>query len=269
MCNETESNALKNKYTVRCFNNGMLSAETDSHPEFEMIFVLDGLVNVYVEKRKFVAVKDDAVLIFPNQIHRYQSKGNGSFLTVKFSIDVVPYLKKAILYRMPCTNVVDCSGMENVKFVVSQLQNHSDCFENEMLDGEYTALIGGYLNIMMHDIIPKIKFTDVPQFDDMVMQKLAEYCEHHFEENISLQSVCEILGVSYYRVSRAFSKTFGTNFSRYINDLRISKACTLLKASSMSINDIAYSVGFDTIRNFNRVFSNIMQMSPTEYRARF
>jgi AraC-like DNA-binding protein len=53
---------------------------------------------------------------------------------------------------------------------------------------------------------------------------------------------------------------------RYVNFLRISEACQLLTKTSETVVKISEDVGFDNLRNFNRAFHEIMQMTPTEFR---
>lgn len=54
----------------------------------------------------------------------------------------------------------------------------------------------------------------------------------------------------------------------YLNRIRIQKSCLFLKRSSMSIVEIAFSVGYNNLSHFNRYFRRIMGMSPREYRNR-
>ncbi|WP_370733789.1 helix-turn-helix domain-containing protein [Paenibacillus dakarensis] len=58
------------------------------------------------------------------------------------------------------------------------------------------------------------------------------------------------------------------SFRDYINRLRINKALWMLAESKLSILDISYECGFDSIRSFNRVFKQIMNTTPTEYKRK-
>ena len=55
-------------------------------------------------------------------------------------------------------------------------------------------------------------------------------------------------------------------FNDYINSLRVSNACKLLRKTDLSITEISERVGFNTLRTFNRAFSKQMGMTPREYR---
>jgi len=58
----------------------------------------------------------------------------------------------------------------------------------------------------------------------------------------------------------------GITISEYINNRRIEEAITLLQQGKMKIIDIAFSVGFENIVSFNRVFKRITGKTPSEYR---
>ena len=69
--------------------------------------------------------------------------------------------------------------------------------------------------------------------------------------------------IHYYQV---FSKTFHRNFNQYLNDARLSYACTRLVNSGDTILDICLDSGFDSQRTFNRAFKERYRITPSEYR---
>ena len=56
------------------------------------------------------------------------------------------------------------------------------------------------------------------------------------------------------------------DFSDFLNFLRINRACTLLKTTSRSVTDIAFEVGYNTVKTFNRNFLKFRGMSPSAFR---
>ena len=56
-------------------------------------------------------------------------------------------------------------------------------------------------------------------------------------------------------------------FNDYVNSLRISSACKRLVKSDDTVTEISETVGFNTLRTFNRAFRKQMGMTPSEYRA--
>ncbi|MFD2726459.1 helix-turn-helix domain-containing protein [Hyunsoonleella rubra] len=58
----------------------------------------------------------------------------------------------------------------------------------------------------------------------------------------------------------------GHSFVTFLNKTRIESACHYLLTSNLSIKDIAYSCGFDSISHFNRTFKRLKDKSPSRFR---
>ena len=57
------------------------------------------------------------------------------------------------------------------------------------------------------------------------------------------------------------------NFTDYINVYRFNAACAMLTETDMSMTDIAYESGFQSIRSFNSIFKKLSGVTPREYRS--
>lgn len=94
-----------------------------------------------------------------------------------------------------------------------------------------------------------------------------KYVNTHFmEESLSLEHVADRFHVSVFVVRNAFKKLLGRNFLEYLHLLRVRRAASLLAATDMSVSEIAYDVGFSSLRSFTRVFKETNGMSATDYR---
>ena len=79
--------------------------------------------------------------------------------------------------------------------------------------------------------------------------------------------LAELVGQSPSAFSRAFRKHTGQSFVRYVNRLRISRACELLTSSEKPVLDVCMDVGFNNVSNFNRQFLLHKRMPPTKFRS--
>ena len=80
-----------------------------------------------------------------------------------------------------------------------------------------------------------------------------------------LYSFCSLV-YNYSYLSSFFHKHFQMNFTDYVNHYRIQLAREYLSETDKNITEIADLCGFDTIRNFNRIFKKECEMTPGEYR---
>lgn len=68
-------------------------------------------------------------------------------------------------------------------------------------------------------------------------------------------------------LSRLFNREVQESISNYITRVRVEKAAQLLSFSPMSVQNIAFYVGFGDLNYFSRCFKKYMKKTPTEYRA--
>lgn len=100
------------------------------------------------------------------------------------------------------------------------------------------------------------------------IQSAVKYMEEQYSEDLSIEHMAKrfLLSQSYF--SYLFKSITGKTFIEYLNGVRISKALELLKNTDKRVLDICYDVGFRNINHFNRMFRQLMGVSPMEYRKR-
>lgn len=98
------------------------------------------------------------------------------------------------------------------------------------------------------------------------LRRITEYINEHFCENISLETIANTTGLSRYYVSHLFKDLLNTTFVNYVNELRLSRAATLLTTTDTPVIEIAGLSGFNNISNFNRAFKMYFDTTPSKYR---
>ena len=101
------------------------------------------------------------------------------------------------------------------------------------------------------------------------MEKFAnitEYLRAHCNEDISLEEISERSGFSKFHFSRLFKEFTGVSYYKYVNQKRIEYAERLLINPETSITEVATMSGFNSISSFIRMFKQIKNCTPTEYR---
>ncbi|HPF03519.1 MAG TPA: AraC family transcriptional regulator [Bacteroidales bacterium] len=101
------------------------------------------------------------------------------------------------------------------------------------------------------------------------MSDVYTYIRENFFNPISLEKVSAIAGMTPFAFSRFFKNHCGSGFVEYLNRLRTSKACYLLRETEYMVHDIASKCGFESISNFNKQFRKSEGVSPRIYRAQF
>lgn len=96
-----------------------------------------------------------------------------------------------------------------------------------------------------------------------------DYIDHHFDKQISLEKVAEEIGISSYYLSKLFKERFEITFIDYLTNTRLEKAKVLLLDSTISLKEIALTIGYKDPNYFSRVFKKETGFSPRAYRTNY
>lgn len=99
------------------------------------------------------------------------------------------------------------------------------------------------------------------------INKVFQHLYRHYKKPLHIDQFARLIHLSPGAFCKFFKKITGKTFSDYVNDVRISKACTLLLETDRNITHIAYDVGFESITYFNRVFFKKKGSTPRVFRA--
>ena len=97
-------------------------------------------------------------------------------------------------------------------------------------------------------------------------QQAVEYIQNHIAEDISLDIVSELVGISPSHFSRIFKNTTNEGLVSYITRTRMSKAAFSLLHADKSIKTIAAQTGFKDYSYFCKIFKQHFSMTPGDYR---
>lgn len=92
------------------------------------------------------------------------------------------------------------------------------------------------------------------------------FMRRNFDQEISLEDLVAISGMSRTNYLRMFEATIGTSPINYLIGVRIDVASRLLRDTTRSITDIALDVGFSDSNYFSRQFRKVRGQSPRDYR---
>ena len=94
------------------------------------------------------------------------------------------------------------------------------------------------------------------------------FISNHRADDINLADVARATHVSTFYLCKIFKKGTGLTFVEYRNRLRIESAKKMLLNPNLTVSEIAYSVGFQSLTQFNRLFRRVVGIAPTGFRTR-
>ena len=102
-----------------------------------------------------------------------------------------------------------------------------------------------------------------------IARRIAAYVEHHCSDVITSEHIEQEFFLSFDHANRVFRKVMGCTIIKYRNMVRIQYAKAKMRATNMSIKEIAMELGFDNVHYFSRVFRQHEGISPSDYKRKF
>ena len=132
----------------------------------------------------------------------------------------------------------------------------------------YEQKLFAYVTLLLSEIIPQLELVERTPSESNNLKRLLEYCGENFTKDLNLENLSKELYMNKYHISHLFNDVLGISLRKYINTMRIKLAEQLLAQNELSVNEVAYSVGFTTQRTFNRVFIEHRGITPSEFRQK-
>ncbi|MBR2421878.1 MAG: response regulator [Oscillospiraceae bacterium] len=99
-----------------------------------------------------------------------------------------------------------------------------------------------------------------------LIDRVQEYIQQHFAEDISLSSLSETFYVTPAYLSSLFSKRTNQTITNYLQNIRLDKAAALLLDNSQTVAQIGAAIGYPSYPHFCRLFKRRFHVTPTDYR---
>lgn len=252
------------------------------HPEIEIIYVIDGGMTFWISGDEIFVGRGRILLINSSIVHASSSSDDTytkmCLLQFKpdfiYSSDKFPefkYVSPFLGANSHSYQLIDSNMGEGFNSLTKCLNEIVIEFERKQIAYEI------YIKSLIYQILTILYRNDVLNFDNtgadcrknndlMKLEKIIDYVEAHYREDISVEFACNMLNLNYYYFCRLFKKATGSSFIQYLNYVRISVAEKLLLTTDMPVTGIIYESGFSSLSYFNRIFKKYKNCSPTEYK---
>ena len=223
------------------------------HNSFEFVSVTEGEMAITVDKKRYDLSAGDSLLIFPNQIHEFETKKHSINITCIFSADLVDSYASLLKNKIPSSNLFPHQNTYAQRLVALQDSN--------------VLLSQGVLYLLCGEFHECAQYVDPPMKDSSLIEKIFRFVDENYRGDCTLKALSAQTTYNYDYLSRYFKQYTGMSFIEYVNTYRVTAACKALKNTSKTVISIAFESGFDSLRNFNRLFKKAVGKTPSEYRA--
>jgi AraC-like DNA-binding protein len=98
------------------------------------------------------------------------------------------------------------------------------------------------------------------------LDKVQSYIALHYDEKLTLTGLADVISFSSAYLCDLFRKKCGIQLFSFIKQVRLGKACHLLRTTSLPINEVSRQVGYEDNSHFCREFKHAKGITPNAYR---
>lgn len=247
---------------------------------FEVKYIRSGTCTYYSEHAKISLTAGDLIIVPPkvrqcmvindsNQVFNIlirASTFDTAFLNLVNQDDFLAEFFSRALYGIPADYLLwHCGGNDTLHRTVNRCYRefHSkQPYKDRMVDILVMEL---FVELLRMEITAKT-LPEIPSpTAHETIRILIGYLQNHCAD-ASLASVAAICNYSERQLARIIREELDCSFSRLRQQIRLKKACSMLKNPSLKLKDISKSLGFANESYFCKVFREEYHITPMEYR---
>ena len=224
-----------------------------SHPFWQLEIVHDGMMEAFVEDRRYTVQVGDLILIAPGGRHRFSFPTGAHIASPKFN---VPGLMPAVsALRTPASRMTRVLGTALLDALVV----------TDVSAQEGNTVLGDLTTAILH-LMLESDGEEEGRPTSTLAERVEEIVLSREGKPVSIAEIASALGYSVGYVSDAFRTVTGQPLKQYIDQQRANVAARLLTYSGRSVTEIADRLGFPDPFTFSKFCTRTLGRSPTAYR---
>ncbi len=262
-----------------------MDATASLHPER----LMPNHVLLYVTQGRFSVVEDGVEYQVPERNMLFLHAGIRHYGIHPMSIDrkwyyihfmlPAPYASDFSIAQLPVAREHEYTAADYRRNVVLPKSLRDENRSIERAIGEIVTLFASRdplrhveCSLMLFSLLLRISITaseaTQPRYCAHV-ERLIAHLESHLSAPIDAQEITGQFPLNYRYLSTLFKKETGTTIQQFHRDLRINKACHLLRHTSMNVQQVGNTVGYIDPCHFSHVFRSVKGIAPKEYMMQY
>lgn len=233
-----------------------------------LFFIKEGSLVLQHGDKRYTIGENQLAFVKKGILLRYESENpNTTWLTFVVAAElVIKFTKQAqfsINLKTETTNIMIADSDESWKLYIASLQPYI----------REKTIAGSLRRIKLMELLFCLSMSSPSILEQLldVRENFRADITRIVEENmlnpVSLNQLARLAGRSVSSFRRDFLSIYNMPPSRWIRLKRLEKAQQMLTATNMSVTNICYELGFESIAHFSRVFKSRFGYSPSELRV--
>ena len=242
------------RITLETYTN--LTYAAHFHSECELVYVREGLASAFIREKSYTLKKGDLVFISPDDIHFIDANEDSVLSFIVFDNNIVKSITSHKYLNSPL--LAQSYNFTKIYDKISEELNTANNLCTQSIANRIERLILDiFSNEFASDVLPQERKTHSTN------RRILQLIERNYAF-FSLHEAATSLRLNQSYISVCFNKHVGVPFSSELNRVRIMNSLKMLLAPDKKmVTEIAIDCGFETIRNFNRMFRRYVGCSPS------
>lgn len=247
------------------------------HKQLELLLVLDGKLDVYLEEDSYHIRGGDLLIIGDSELHRDRSSKHLDYIVLQFDLEQffdhssIPYIRYFSDSQVPLSKVnyifkenetIKTQTAACIEGILKEASRKETGYELAV-----SILIKQILLLLLRGDTRKI-LVEQDNFDKVRLKPVLDYVENHLTDRIQVEEVCKIANMSYYYFVKYFKKTIGLSFTEYVNYRKVKWAERILLTKDLSISEVGERIGMPNMAHFYKMFKKYNDCSPKQFQRK-
>lgn len=249
------------------------------HPDFEIATATSGVLDYQVGGQHIILEAGDSIFVNGNMLHRItQLSGDvpDSMPNIVFSGTVIAPTNSTI-HQKYIQTVAQC---DSLPFIIFRRENSSHSEVNSLIQDTYSHLseqmqcyemavqrnisrIFEYIFSNL-DNFPESEATRIQIKNQVRFQEMLTYIYEHYTETVTLEDIANAANISRSEAGRCFNTYIGCSPIDALIQYRLQTAHRLLSEKTLTLQEISFACGFNSVNYFSRQFKKTYGYAPSQ-----
>ncbi|ABR35561.1 AraC family ligand binding domain-containing protein [Clostridium beijerinckii] len=265
MLNEVRTVCFDTELGIEAYNfKGIMQKFPNHFHDYYVIgFIENGKRYLSCKNKQYIIETGDLIVFNPGDIHTCEQIDNRTLdyrcINIKKDVmkkitfeitgkEYLPNFMEFVLFRNELT-----SSLKELHLMI--MEEEKDLKKEELFLFIIEQLIREYSNPVSEMTIQEASAE---------IKTVCDYLENNYMENITLNQLSNLTGLSKYYLLHSFTKQKGISPYNYLQTIRIGKAKKMLEQGIAPI-DVAFKTGFTDQSHFTNFFKKLIGLTPKQY----
>lgn len=258
-------------FNVIIHNQAAVKITKHWHRSIEIDYTINGDGDYFVLGKKTHIGNNDFIIINSGDVHgveHIEPKSGRQSLTLLIPYETILKLSPNFDHFYFISTNSDKQKMDKVRKELASIyhiwtQEQSKFAAIDVL-GHFYLLMSCLLK---HFTIPK---NQILSFNDSKKQgkikQVINFLSQNYQDELTLDQISDHFNLSKAYLDRLFQKEIGTSLIKYLQMIRLQHAFQIIANTQLPINVIADQCGFANVKSLQKLFKQVYEMTPRQYR---